>query len=68
MSQEVTTVEELKSIFNQVYANIPLELRSTIVFVLDDQPITWNVAYLEILANSKNSPRILEGLRKLDLI
>ena len=52
--------------FLKTYANIPINLRQEIVLVLKDkEPITWNVAYLEINQDTKLGKEIL---KKLDLI
>jgi len=52
--------------FLKTYANIPINLRQEIILVLKDkEPITWNVAYLEINQDTKLGKEIL---KKLDLI
>lgn len=57
-----------KEKFFKVYANLPLNLRDEIILVIDDEPITWKVAYLEISNNTKLGRRILEKLGALELI
>ncbi len=54
--------------FMKVYSNIPINLRKEIILVIDDQPITWNVAYLEIKNNTPLGKRILEKLSELEII
>ena len=61
-------MEELRSNFFRKYANLPLGMRTEIVLVVGDEPITWNVAYLEIKAGSSKAEQILNGLKELDLI
>lgn len=52
--------------FLKTYADIPINLRKEIILVLENkEPITWNVAYLEISQNTKLGKEIL---RKLELI
>ncbi len=58
--------------FLKAYANLPLNTRKEVILILDlgekKQPITWEVAYLEIRNNTQESKRILEKLEKLGLI
>ncbi|MBL7150803.1 hypothetical protein ISS86_02645 [Candidatus Microgenomates bacterium] len=54
--------------FFKVYANLPLNLRSEIILVIDDEPITWRVAYLEIKGKTKLGKQILEKLEALKFI
>lgn len=37
-----------KDIFLKVYSNLSMDLRKEIILVIDNQPITWAVAYEEI--------------------
>jgi len=68
MTKAQVSLDDLRATFFSVYGNIPLDLRKTIVFIVDGEPISWNVAYLEILTKSKRCNTILEGLRRLQLI
>lgn len=61
-------MENLRENFLKIYANIPLNLRDEIILVFEGKPLTWNVAYLEIKANSDISNNILEELKDLNLI
>lgn len=54
--------------FMKVYSNLPINLRKEIIVVIDDKPITWDVAYVEIKNNTKLSERILKKLIELDII
>ena len=67
MSNEVS-LEELQSRFYKVYANVPLNLRNEIVIVLDNDPITWSVAFIEVETGSEKSEMILTELNKLAII
>ena len=51
--------------FLKTYANIPINLRQETILIINEQPITWNVAYLEISHNTKLGKEIL---KKLNLI
>jgi len=51
--------------FYKVYANLPLGLREEIVVVIDGQPISWQVAKMEI---DNNNPTGEKNLRKLEAL
>lgn len=59
---------ELKSIFFRTYANLPLGVRNEIVAVVDSEPITWNVAKLEIEQDTEKGKQVLEMLFKLGIL
>lgn len=61
-------MQDLKSQFLKVYADLPLSLREEIVLVLEDKPITWNVAFFEVKNDTENSKIILGKLKKLEII
>lgn len=69
-------MEELKASFLRAYSNVPLSLRdNTLVLVAGiqpeadiDTPISWNVAYLEIIGNTDKAEKILRALREIDII
>ncbi|MGD8373536.1 MAG: hypothetical protein PVI21_01615 [Candidatus Woesebacteria bacterium] len=62
------SLDELKSRFYKVYANVPLNLRNEIVTVLDKEPVSWSAAYIEIETNSARAEQILTELEKLSII
>jgi len=62
------SMQKLSSEFMKVYANIPLNIRDDIVLVIDDEPITWNVAYLEVKIAGSKAEHILNDLKELELI
>jgi hypothetical protein len=58
-----------KEKFLKIYANLPLGIRQEIILVLDDRgPITWDVAFIEVKADTPLSKAILEKLEKLRII
>lgn len=61
-------MDTLRENFLKVYSNIPLSLRDEIILVFEGKPITWNVAYLEIKANTEIGLKILQELKSLNLI
>ncbi len=58
----------LKEKFLKIYANLPLNLRKEIILVLDKEPITWNVVYLEVSNNTEKGSQILKKLEALKII
>ncbi len=61
-------MDEKKAKFYQSYANLPLELRSEICIVIDGEPITWNVAKLEIDNDAAKGVEILQKLFDLEIL
>lgn len=59
---------DLKSRFLKIYANLPLSAREEIVVVVDDEPLTWNAAKIEVENDSPKAKQILEVLIKLKII
>ncbi|MDI6806428.1 MAG: hypothetical protein QMD14_01275 [Candidatus Aenigmarchaeota archaeon] len=57
-----------KDRFLKVFSNLPIDLRKEIILVIDDQPVTWNVAYGEIMDETKLGEKILKKLIELELI
>lgn len=52
-----------KDRFFKVYANLPINLRDEVILVLPEKgPITWNVAYTEISADTKLGNEIIQKL------
>lgn len=66
------TKNDRRERFLRIYANLPLNTRKEIILVLEEegikQPITWEVAYLEVKNNTSRSEKILEKLDELKLI
>ncbi len=59
---------DLKEKFFKVYNNLPLNLRDEVILVLNNEPITWKVARVEIENDTKLSKEILNDLRRLGII
>lgn len=60
--------EEKKAKFFQVYANLPLGSRREIIAVISGEPITWQVAKLEIELNTLKGKEILDQLIELKIL
>jgi len=66
---------EKKKRFLMVYQNLPINERKNTILVLEDKkakpeknPISWDIAYIEIDQETKLGEKILDKLIKLDLI
>lgn len=59
---------DIKSKFNQVYANLPLTQRNEIVVVIDNEPLTWNAARIEIENDTIKGKEILKKLQELKIL
>ncbi|MDP4012916.1 MAG: hypothetical protein Q8R00_04910 [Candidatus Nanoarchaeia archaeon] len=57
-----------KEKFLKVYADTPLSLRKEIIAILDDEPVSWNVAYIEISNNTEKGKKILKKLKEMEII
>jgi len=68
MTMADETKNNIRGRFLRAYANLPLNTRKEIVLVLEERPITWDVAYLEVKNNTLQSEKILEKLEELKLI
>jgi len=71
------TTNNRRERFLRIYANLPLGVRKEIILALEEkgeggviikQPITWEVAYLEVKNNTPKSEKILEKLEELKII
>lgn len=59
---------DIKTKFLRIYANLPLGQRSEIVVVVDDEPVTWNSARIEIENNTDKGKEMLDKLVKMGII
>lgn len=58
----------LQAKFLQIYANLPLNQRTEIVVVVNNEPLTWNAARIEIENDTQKGKEILEKLVVLGII
>lgn len=61
-------MNNLKEKFLAVYVNLPMGLRRDIIAVIDSEPMTWHVCYLEIKECTKLGDRILKYLNEMKFI
>ncbi len=59
---------EKREKFLKIFANLPLPIRDEIILSLEEKPLTWNVAYIEIVNDTLLSKEILEKLEKIGII
>ncbi len=57
-----------KERFLKTFANLPLGVRKEIVLLLNGEPITWDVAFIEVNNDSEMSTPILENLENMGII
>ena len=58
-----------RDVFFKFYANLPLNIRREVILNLEQEgPITWEVAYREIKADTDFGKKILEKLVELKFI
>jgi len=60
--------EKIREKFLKVYYNLPLKIREEVILDIEDKPITWNVAYVEIKNKTGVGEIILEKLTELEII
>jgi hypothetical protein len=67
MGKEKLVIKD-KDRFLRAYSNLPLGLRNEIILIIDNKPITWNVAFIEIDKNTEKGKKIIKKLIELELI
>ena len=60
--------EKIREKFLKIYYNLPLKIREEVILDIEDKPITWNVAYIEIKNKTGVGEIILEKLTELEII
>jgi len=59
---------DASDLFMKLYANLPLQERKQVVLVLENEPISWDVARAEITHNSKKGGLVLSKLLELKIL
>jgi len=54
--------------FLKLYSNLPLTERTQPIVVLDNQPISWEIARNEVIHDTARSKAILKKLKELKII
>ena len=61
-------IKTLDAQFRKMYANLPLGVRSDIIAVIDGDPMSYQVCWLEIKQETKMAETILRYLDELKFI
>lgn len=64
----IITVMNKQQRFYKIYSNLPINLREEVIAVIDNEPLTWKVAKLEIDGKTKLGEEILEKLASQNII
>lgn len=57
-----------KARFIKVYSDLPINIRREVIAIINEDPISWNVAYLEIKNETELGQKILNKLIVLGFI
>jgi len=63
-----TEFERLRSAFLKAFASVPSSLREQIILAVDGKPFTWDSIFVEVKEGTGRSKRMLEELKKLEII
>ncbi|MDP3956057.1 MAG: hypothetical protein Q8Q18_02325 [bacterium] len=58
----------LRQRFLRSYANLPVSSRQEVIAVIEEGPITWQAAYLEIDNDTKRGKEILAQIDRLNIL
>jgi len=61
-------MEDKRAKFLSAYANVPEDLRSDILILVDKKPYTWNTAYLEIKEKTELGGKLLKALESIGIL
>ena len=65
---EEKNAELLRSRFLKTFAKIPISLRDEIVAVVDDEPVNWSTANVEVRGKTKKGNQIIMLMDQLGLL
>jgi len=57
-----------KARFMKVYSDLPINIRREVIAIIDGEPISWNIAFLEIKNETEIGEKILNKLILLGFI
>lgn len=57
-----------KAKFMKVYSDLPINIRREVISIIKGEPISWNVAFLEIKNETELGEKILNNLISLGFI
>lgn len=61
-------IEFLQSRFLKAFAGVPIGLRNEVVAIVNEEPINWSAAYVEIMGKTKKGDEILQRMNDLGLL
>lgn len=61
-------MENKRAKFLQMYSNVPDELRTDIIIVIDEKTYTWDTSYFEIKDDTELGKKILKALEDIGLL
>lgn len=61
-------MENKRTKFLRIYANVPDAIRSDIIIVVDGKTYTWDTSYFEIKEDTELGKKILKTLEEIDLL
>ena len=61
-------LEFLRAKFLRTFAKVPISLRDEIVAVVDDEPVNWSTANVEVKGKTKKGDQILMLMNGLGLL
>ncbi len=60
--------KEISRKFAEIYSNLPLKTRREIVVVVNEQPISWEIAHKEIENDTDMGREILNKIHELKIL
>lgn len=54
--------------FMKVYSKLPLEERDQPILIIEDEPVSWKMAYREIINRTKLGEKIIKKLVEMNII
>ncbi|MFH1306838.1 MAG: hypothetical protein ABIH83_04270 [Candidatus Micrarchaeota archaeon] len=68
MQRKPDSGADAAALFLKLYSNLPVAERAHVVLVLENEPISWEVARNEIIHKTKRAAKILKKLQELKII
>jgi hypothetical protein len=59
---------DLSEKFFKVYSGVPIEERNNTIAIIDGEPVNWHLAFQEIKNKTERGKKILNILKKLEII
>ncbi|MDP3989014.1 MAG: hypothetical protein Q8P93_02150 [bacterium] len=63
-----STLNNLRQRFLRSYANLPVSSRQEVIAVIEEGPITWQAAHLEIDNDTERGKEILAQIDRLNIL